>query len=162
MLCCFVYHLASTSSLNSLFVCFPAGEQRASRLWRGRPSTTPCTRARPQRATATTTAAILKLLFTAAPAQKPQLTSAVRRYDTSMRTVNWRRRWSGLLSLVDLEKMSWPLDLFLTPLPLLPSFMLMSSLAELLQNNFLQLWQNQQTQVNADGKNIVQILGAVL
>lgn len=71
--------------------CF-AGERRVSHLWRGRLSTIPCMRVRPPQAIATTTAAILKLQSTAVPALRPPLTSAVRRYDTSMRTVNWPRR----------------------------------------------------------------------
>lgn len=73
-------------------VGFPLDTSRASRLWRGRPSTTPCTRARPPPATATTTAATPRFPCSAAPARRPPQTSAVTRWDTSMSTVNWQRR----------------------------------------------------------------------
>lgn len=73
-------------------VGFSPGTSTASRPWRGRPSTTPCTRVRPPPATATTTAATLRFLCSAAPVRRPPRTSAARRWDTSMSTANWPRR----------------------------------------------------------------------
>lgn len=90
---CFMFWLIRGS------VGFSLDTSRASRLWRGRPSTTPCTRVRPPRATATTTAATPRFPCSAAPAPRPPQTSAATRWDTSMSTVNWQRRcvcvWEG-------------------------------------------------------------------
>lgn len=97
-ICCkngdFLRSLFLRFSSGSLVVSvgFSPGTSRASRLWRGPPSTTPCTRARPPPATATTTAATPRFQFLAAPVLRPPRTSAARRWDTSMSTVNWLRR----------------------------------------------------------------------
>lgn len=72
-------------------VGFSPGTSRAFLLWRGRRSTTPCTRVRPPLPTATTTAATPRFLCSAAVRRPPQ-TSAARRWDISMSTVNWPRR----------------------------------------------------------------------